>query len=502
MYSLTFFNRDFSLRVQPVVKFSVDRLVWSAEGGPSEAHLSAKTDNQSALGLANLLRCPVEVMNQQGRVVWWGYLESVEFAGIRFDISSMANAVEAEYTFTTDEGSSIVSQKYYTPWAYDLFSQVDFGVKRKILQAGEVSYERALNLRDQAILAHGSPQPGRAAGVIKEAEPASGSPKGDTDGILPVQLVCHGWFETLDWAYYSNLAGFESYTISGVGVQSVADVAGETKLAQSMQTVLSGWDLDSIWLKACKAGAPGDNLVVSVYADVAGSPGGSVLASGTFAGSSLSVDYAWVKVFFSATLTIGTGIYWFVLSRSGALDAVNFYKVKVNEACGYSRGAAKLWNGAAWVARSPDADLNFTILGRLDTSWQITLIADPGQCGQFLTGVVVHTSSGLYITPYRDGSKTGLQEVRRILASGTGAGDGLIVFVNQSRVLHISGKSLASQLIQGEDGVIRDPYNQPALEETIAGQWLRIERPGLELSTMQFITQAEADSEGNISLEW
>jgi hypothetical protein len=486
MYSVTFYNRNFTSRVQPVLKLSVDRLVWSSEGGPSLAQFSALLDDRDALGLVDYLRCPVEVWNGQGRLVWWGYLESIEFSGIKFDLASMANQVQAMYTFSIDEGTSIITQKLYTSWSNVLNSQADFGVKQRILEAGAVTLEQATSQRDQAITIHGHPQPAMS--------PKSPNP---TPGVV---LVCHGWYETLDWLYYTNLAGLETYTVSGVGVQAVGDLAAETKLAQSMQAAVSGWDLGCIWLKACKAGAPGDNLVVSVYADTGGVPSGSVLASGILAGSSLSVDYGWVHVAFSPVITLGVGVYWFVITRSGGLDAVNFYKFKVNEACGYPRGIAKLWNGSAWVARVPDADVNFTALGIMDTAWQIGAITSA--CSQFLSGWVIHFPSGILATQYRDGLKTGLQEIKSILASGTIYSDGLVALVNQSRVLHVFSKSTGNQLVMGEDGVIRNAYGQVVPEEEIVAQWLKIERPGLSLSDTQFITQVEVDAEGKISLEW
>jgi len=493
MYGITFLNRDFSPRIQPIVTLAVDRLIWSSEGGPSQAQLSALADGQTALSLVELLRCPVEVWNDRGRVVWWGYLESVEFGGIRFDLASMANNVITMFTYSVDQGSSLVVQKLYTSWVSNIGSQADFGVKQKIISAGAVPFEQAASRRDQALTDHSRPRPSISS---------TGLPGAVEQAFLEVHLICHGWWETLGWKYYDNPTGIETYTIEGIGTQPIGDLAAEAKLAQSWQPVTSGWDFDSVRIKVSKAGAPVDNLVLSVYADTAGVPAGSVLSSGSLAGSDLSLDYGWVKVALTPKLTIGTGIYWLVFSRSSGIDVVNFYKFKVNEAHGYSRGALKIWNGSAWVARSLDADLNFTVLGSKETTLQVVDIAASSACGQFLTRVKLEDVSGLYSSPYRDGNKTGLQEIKDLLASGTWQGEGLIAFVDQFRVLHVRRKPAGVQLSQGEDGIVRNPYGQPAAEDEIVAQWVKIERPGLELSDTQFITRVEVRGDGKISLEW
>ena len=168
------------------------------------------------------------------------------------------------------------------------------------------------------------------------------------------------------------------------------------------------------------------------------------------------MSYSWTKVALTPLLALGTGIYWFVLTRSGSIDLGNFFKLKVNEDCGYSRGVFKLNNGSTWGSRIPDADLNFSALGRQETTDQIQAIASDAAAAQFLAGVKIEADSALYSSPYRSGLKTALQEIRDLLASGTSAAVGLVASMDANRVLHISAKPSAVALVQGEDGVIRD----------------------------------------------
>ena len=484
MYGITFLSRTFALTTQPPVTLNVDRLTWSMEGGPSLATFSASLDNQAAQQLTHLLRCPVQVWNRFGQVVWTGYVSAIEFAGIKYDLTPMANHLKAMYTFGVNEGSAYNVQQFYTAWYSDLNSQADFGLKERIIPAGSVSAAQANSKAAQSLAALGRPKPAAA-------NPTPGR----------VIITCKGWFDTLGWTYYANPAGIESYTIEGIGVANLGDVAANTYLGQSFQPATPGWDLDCIWFKLAKAGSPTDLLQVDFYPDSAGSPNLSLsLASSLVAASEIGLDYSWVKFTLDPAWYLSTGPYWIVLHRTGSVDLFNFYKVKVNESCGYPRGAFKIYDGASWSSRTPNADLNFTALGKEETTAQILDIAS-GDAAQFLAGVSIEDSSALYTSPFRSGARTGLQEIRALLASGTSAAEGLVANVDANRILHIHRKPSNVLLTQGEDGILRDPLGQIPTPNHVVAQWVKIQRPGIGVVDTQFISQVEVSGDGKMSIK-
>ena len=491
MYGVTFLNLDFSLRTQPQVELAVEKLQWSSEGGPEVATMAVLEKKNAGIGanamrpngidLVGLLRSPVKVWNESGRVVWIGYVESVEVGGMMYSLVGMANHVQAMYTFAVNEGPTMTVQKSFTDWVADLGSQAIYGKKDKILSVGALTAERATSIRDQALSEHSRPRP--AAGTAR---------KGST-------LTCRGWYATLGWTYYTNPAGMVGYTVTGTGGIGIPGTSRPNS-AQSWQSPTSGWNLDAVWLKVGKAGAPGDNFLLTLVADNGGVPGGTVLASCTVAASTIGKDYTWIKFPLSPVVTVGAGIYWFTLARSGSYDVNNYVQLKTNITRAYSGGVLRNLTQGVWAANNPDSDLNFLIQDRQETTGQIAAIVGDAACGQFLAGVVIEGPSGLYSCQYRDGTKTGLQEIKTLLASGNSSGDGLVALVDAGRVLHVRSRSSGVQLTQGADGVARDAYGQVASEDLIAAQWVRIEGPGQELFGAQFVTRVQVDGAGNVSL--
>jgi hypothetical protein len=102
----TFYQRDFSLGVQPGLDFNVERLTWAADGGPETAELQGEA-GYLAMGLKfpqwalDYLRRPVEISDQNGDTCWWGYVSRIEIrhGGVKsiYDLDWMANRVRVMY---------------------------------------------------------------------------------------------------------------------------------------------------------------------------------------------------------------------------------------------------------------------------------------------------------------------------------------------------------------------------------------------------------------------
>ena len=137
-------NRDFSdMAVQPDLEFSIDRYSWMAMGGPKMATITAKGETAALWSLLNHMRAPVEIYDDRGNLVWWGFLATVETdskIGFGADISAMSNRVAVAYT---DQ-----SIRYTTDWSEDTELTAEYGKKEILLSASDITETAALGFRD------------------------------------------------------------------------------------------------------------------------------------------------------------------------------------------------------------------------------------------------------------------------------------------------------------------------------------------------------------------
>jgi hypothetical protein len=181
---------------------------------------------------------------------------------------------------------------------------------------------------------------------------------------------------------------FSHYTTSTAS-QFIGATSGEARAAQSF--FLKG-TLAFVEVNVQRSGSPTDDLVLEIQTDSgSNTPSGTVLLSGQVVGSSLpSGSFAWTRFAFDPTpLTPGTK-YWLVLSRSGSIDASNFYAWEYS---GFIAGDAEAleYNGTNWVAgTSATASLTYRVFSS-DGQAQVRLV-QPVVChGE---GVGTGTKSG------------------------------------------------------------------------------------------------------------
>ncbi|PKN85906.1 MAG: hypothetical protein CVU46_09485 [Chloroflexi bacterium HGW-Chloroflexi-8] len=208
----------------------------------------------------------------------------------------------------------------------------------------------------------------------------------------------------------------EESVVNGAAGPSVT-IQGAVKCAQSFQiSTIEGWLAASLRIRMKREGSPTDNVVVSLYSDSFGV--GTLLASGSLPGTTISENLNWVEISLNAMVFLDPATtYWIVVERDGAIDSKNYYKVDANEDLSYTSGVMKIWNGAAWVDRVPDADMLFQVGGVEEATAQLERILVSG--AQFFSAVDVDIDSGVYSSPYRDGDTTALQCVEDLLSSGT-----------------------------------------------------------------------------------
>ena len=251
------------------------------------------------------------------------------------------------------------------------------------------------------------------------------------------------------------------------------------QIAQSFSLEANtSWTVANILLRMRRVGSPADNVLVQLCSDTAGAPG-TVLDSQTVVGATIGTrESSWVVFEMSNadTITYGT-TYWIVVSRSGANEARNYYVVEVDEDLGYTRGALKLWDGAAWQTRATDADMLFQVQGSVVTTTQLSTLITTS--GQFISAVDIKDASGVSSIQYRNGDNLAIDEATDLIATGTSAGERLLVDVTVEQVARIYKRASAdddTNYIWGRDGQLKDAFGH-ALEhgKLPVGNWIAIE---------------------------
>lgn len=189
-------------------------------------------------------------------------------------------------------------------------------------------------------------------------------------------------------------------------------------------------------LRLKRSGCPVGDVTIGLYADSSGCPG-ALMDTATITGSDVGTYMAWrTGVFASACLIAFGSTYGIKLSRS-ASEALDCFVAGVDAAVSYSRGSLKLWAGATygWQSKLNNADLIFKLSGIVETTQQVVSVL--GSVGEFVTGAVIDSNSGLKTLPYQDGSLTARQVIKNLLKSGSSNSKRLLMEVTENRQLRV-----------------------------------------------------------------
>lgn len=465
-YSIAFFNRDFTRRSAPGgLVYKIGTIRWTEPGGPDEARVKCSGSEANLWELLNTLRCPVELIIR-GNARWWGYVSTVSVTtrnGFRLTASldSMSNKIKVTYSEVV-AGDESAGEQTETAWYENTDSTDVYGDKEKILSLGEGTSYQAIDHAGRALLEMAWPLPERDFGNV------SGQKQTPTG-----ELTLTGWYETLDWMHYDQDMGKESYEDIQSVEQNFGDDAATTKVAQSYKLLATrGWKAEKLMVRVRKVETPTDDLVISL----ANGTTGAIIGSVTIDVDDVPDHMDWVTATLATEIAMVPNTYYsIVVSRSGAIDATNYYQVDVNEALGYTRGVFRIWNGSAWVARGTDADMPFQVLGLEWTTTQIeNLVTD---CGQFLTDTIIDDDSNILSSPYRDGMQTGLECMEELLDSGVHPGLRLCASVTKNRELRLWASSddwNEDYTIDGT-GQVRDQFGAKLEREVPpVGMWMRL----------------------------
>lgn len=397
-------RRDFSdLVVQPGVTCEILRYSHDVLGGPAQATIKATGTREQLFELVNHLRAPVEILNDQGEAVWWGYLATLDITWgvLKFgaDVEKMSNRVAVAYT--------IANERYTTQWSQDDDSVGEYGIKEMLLSHSDCTDADALSERDTFLAGAKYPIP-----TIKFGSESVGF----------ATLTCRGWYSTLDWQYYANDLGQEAYETVGQGGREVGE-DDRPILAMSFELEsATAWTATILWLRGWYKGSqPSDSLNVSIRNSSGGLPGATIYATASLAGSEFSSGAEWLEFPLSTGVLLQPGTqYWIYVARSGAVNEDSFYMLDTNTNNGYPRGILQIYNTnlGAWQTNSwSKGDLLFKLIGTISVTSQMQALT--ATAGQFFEGSIIEDASTIETVPYRSGDSTGLYELEKLLVIGT-----------------------------------------------------------------------------------
>lgn len=414
------------------LKLTVSRRSFHAIGGPYDAEIIAEGSQESLKDLFGALRCGVEIYDDEGVPLWWGYISRVEVSVNKvisfLDLEEIVNEVKVGYTIL-NQGGGATGPRASTPWYVDMESVEKYG-SRQLLETGGSTNLTAASAQAQRIL---NERKTPRQGII------------NTGGAGTARLLCYGWWQTLDQVYApveTKLA--LSYNIAPT--KSVSLVPGNPKIAQSFKTS-SAMHVLELGVCVKKVGSPGDlkleicrnedDLATTDVNEFQTIPG-EVLASVTIAPGMVPTNtLTWVKGQLSEHYDMPAKANYFLVISSTTYDASNYYEVAIDDLARYGDGVCRLYKEPenTWIGTTWDMLFRIYVDELTDTAQQIQnhLVS----YGQFFRNIFVDAPSGIRTESFRNGDTTALTEVEGLLDYGTSNFRRLLARVNLDRTVEV-----------------------------------------------------------------
>jgi hypothetical protein len=495
------FQRDFgAIFYRPRLRYQVERLTWRAVGGPDQATVRVLGSTSDIWEIFEMLRCPVEVFDAEGSILWWGYVEGaqVSVGGVQIGIllERMANRVRVVYVVVNTAG--VAGERADTVWVQDDDSVAEYGTKERKFSLAQGTAAEALARANTLLQQLKYPLPLREFGNY---------------GEIQATLTCRGWWQTLDWTYYENPLGKEGYEEAGNGLQafgkgltsttisfeagsthkikdstkglvdfsagervyvegsasndgvytisSVRDVDGGgsyliveevvvgegagasvtlhmgDKVGQSFQLATAvGWEAGSIRLRLKREGNPGDQVVCRLRADSGSNTPGADLATATLNGADISENLNWVEFMLSARVSLAPATTYWITIERTGGLETANY-YKIDANEELGYPRGEMKIHHGSIAWDSRAPDADVLFAVGGVQETTQQLLTILSGAQFFTAVDLEIESGVWSSPWRSGDRTALNEAEDLLDSGTSNQRRMLASVDRNRRVRV-----------------------------------------------------------------
>lgn len=500
-------------RASPTTQLDFDKLVVSvrimgkeSQLGESYADLQADGASEDILRLTDNVGCYVKIFNQYEVCRWVGIVEAVEPDGVLSGLSlkEMANRVCVVYSQINPE-NPMGGTSAQTAWdsqseSISTFGQADLKVSMGPAPEAEALTRRATTLAERA-------WPAPSYTLLPNLKSTT------------ARVSCIGLGRTLNRRYYEQLSYGETLVSPGQLDYIFGGVYTDSKEVAQTISVPNGGVVAplpyligklSVKLGRYDNWAIDHDIVVKICKDNAGVPG-TVLASWTFGAAGLPGYLEWKELNVSAPylqLNYET-TYWIWMAWTKAHPTG--FGTPMTKVCTdnpYTTGRMHYRDsGGTWHNEDADYDIKFKLLAYVESTQQIANIVTA--VGDRLAGTRLLVSSGVFNTPYRDGSRKADEEILQIMKTGTSSNRRLCARITEDRYLEVNVepvKGAADYTFTSEGVLVDNLGNQVAPEECTCGVWVSLADlvpASVSLSrnispTTVFIESAEYDYESGI----
>ncbi|MBG0771659.1 MAG: hypothetical protein H0S82_08115, partial [Anaerolineaceae bacterium] len=296
--------------------------------------------------------------------------------------------------------------RYLTETVDDLRSQLDFGIKTRLLRKANIDASHAEALRDTWLEQH--------------AWPVSRLSQRVESGPVQGRLICAGWFQTLDWQPYTQLEGFYANYGPGPGSFAFGNSASAKYASQSFVPGMN-CSLKTVSFLLRNVGGATRSITAKLQANNDWYPGATLATSQPNDPTELLINaYTWMTFVFSTPQPLTGGErYWVTLDPNG-LNSSEYFMLRLDESMNFIGGSGRYYNQStnSWNLYPPSdrPDVYFRFVCVSDTSEQLLAIAGFG--GQFFPKITAE-QTGIAISPYRKDGLTCLAEIKKLMTLGT-----------------------------------------------------------------------------------
>lgn len=195
-FSAQFFDRQSNLpKPIPRARLDVKRFGTNALWGPDKASAAVRGRREELWRFVDMLRDGVELYDEHGECVWWGYLHgmSLNIGGwkIGFSLDKTANTIQIAYTAPGASGTKKLTVEEIEEDSINLYGRMQI-----VYSASDITDAQAARLSNILWTRIAYP----VASVSQESVKGEGR-RGKEEGEYTGELTFRGWHTCLDWQY-------------------------------------------------------------------------------------------------------------------------------------------------------------------------------------------------------------------------------------------------------------------------------------------------------------